>query len=458
MSFARFAPGAARPELAAAGAAGRHQRQRRPRVRPGPAAPPRRGTAAPGAGGQAARGDQAGRAARRGPGRALAPDRRGDRRVPGAARPARDAVADEAVDAARGPGPARPLAGHPPGAGLPGRVRHRGAVGPLRPGRPVHAADRAAQGAPDPGRHQPGRRRSSRASTRWSTPTPGVRRRQPDRAAAGRRRPDAWRALQEQAVARPAGRAASRRGSSTATRCPAVPPLPAAGRVPELPRRSDRRRARCSARRSTSRRRPARLRLGRMPGRNLAVLGTRTDEACDVLARGRRCRSAGAGPGAVQRRLPRRRTPRTRPPRAGAPSCRSARLVRRAADLAELFERWTPDGIPHYVLGYALDAADRPQRTEPARRCSPTGPERRVPTCSAGGARWPGCATTWAGSAPGCDAIGAWVALDVHGAELAPLSPQPGGPAWYPRPRRALFFDRVGAPRPRSDHPVRGEQ
>src|SRR3954454_11948270 len=30
--------------------------------------------------------------------------------------------------------------------------------------------------------------------------------------------------------------------------------------------------------------RPARLRLGRMPGRNLAVLGTRIDEACDVLA------------------------------------------------------------------------------------------------------------------------------------------------------------------------------
>ena len=38
--------------------------------------------------------------------------------------------------------------------------------------------------------------------------------------------------------------------------------------------------------------------------------------------------------------------------------------------------------------------------------------------------------------------IGAWVALDVQGPELSPLSPQPGGPAWYPRPRRALFFDR----------------
>jgi hypothetical protein len=41
------------------------------------------------------------------------------------------------------------------------------------------------------------------------------------------------------------------------------------------------------------------------------------------------------------------------------------------------------------------------------------------------------------------DAIGAWVALDVHGPELVPLSPQPGGPLWYPRPWRGLFFDRA---------------
>jgi hypothetical protein len=41
------------------------------------------------------------------------------------------------------------------------------------------------------------------------------------------------------------------------------------------------------------------------------------------------------------------------------------------------------------------------------------------------------------------DAIGSRVALDLHGGELAPLSPQPGGPTWYPRPHRALFFDRA---------------
>ena len=56
------------------------------------------------------------------PGRALAPDRRGDRRVPGAAgRSGRGRR--RGGDAARGPRPARPLAGHPPGAGLAGRLR-----------------------------------------------------------------------------------------------------------------------------------------------------------------------------------------------------------------------------------------------------------------------------------------------------------------------------------------------
>ena len=59
VSFARFVPGRARPELAAAGAAGRHQRERRPRVRPGHAAPPRRGAAHPGPGRQAVRRHQA---------------------------------------------------------------------------------------------------------------------------------------------------------------------------------------------------------------------------------------------------------------------------------------------------------------------------------------------------------------------------------------------------------------
>jgi hypothetical protein len=46
------------------------------------------------------------------------------------------------------------------------------------------------------------------------------------------------------------------------------------------------------------------------------------------------------------------------------------------------------------------------------------------------------------GPAARTDAIGAWVALDVHGSELTAFCPIPGGPAWYPRHHRALFFDR----------------
>ena len=115
VSFARFAPEPAGPELAAARTAGRGERQQRPRVRAGAAAPPRRGAAAAGAGGQAVRGGEARGAARGGPGRALAADRRGGRRVPGA--PGRPGRGDRrGGDAAGGPGPARPLPGHPPGA------------------------------------------------------------------------------------------------------------------------------------------------------------------------------------------------------------------------------------------------------------------------------------------------------------------------------------------------------
>jgi hypothetical protein len=38
--------------------------------------------------------------------------------------------------------------------------------------------------------------------------------------------------------------------------------------------------------------------------------------------------------------------------------------------------------------------------------------------------------------------------LDVHGNELSPLYPQPGGPAWHPRAQRALFFDKALHRRP----------
>ena len=179
---------------------------------------------------------------------------------------------------------------------------------------------------------------------------------------------------------------------------------------------------------------PARLRLGRMPGRNLAVLGTRTDEACDVLAAAA-LSLAAQGPAHFSIVC-------LEPGSAHA----AARLVAElpeadwydASDLGELFDV-EPDGIPHYVIGYALDAAT----TEKARLRTllNEGPSERTHVLG-----W------WrsvnrlrddlGGVGARLDAIGAWVALDVQGADLGPLCPQPGGPVWYPRRRRALFFDR----------------
>jgi hypothetical protein len=174
--------------------------------------------------------------------------------------------------------------------------------------------------------------------------------------------------------------------------------------------------------------RPARLRLGRMPGRNLAVLGTRPDEACDVLAAAA-LSLAAQGPAHF------------------SIACLDPDATRAAARLiAELPSADWYDGlpelpfldIPHYVLGYALDAgAD--QTT--LRRLLTDGPEQRTHVLG----WWRSVARlrdSLGGTGARLDAIGAWVALDVQGADLAPLYPQPGGPVWYPRTRRALFFDR----------------
>ncbi|WP_127554101.1 FtsK/SpoIIIE domain-containing protein [Actinoplanes sp. OR16] len=179
--------------------------------------------------------------------------------------------------------------------------------------------------------------------------------------------------------------------------------------------------------------RPARLRLGRMPGRNLAVLGARTDEACDVL-------SAAALSLAAQG------------PAHFSVICLAPEAERAAARLvAELpVADWYDSSdvtfdlpaaeVPHYVLGYALDAAG-PAHRESLRALLDTGPERRTHVLG-----WwrtvPRLRDDLGGLNAGFDAIGAWVALDVPGADLTPLYPQPGGPVWYPRARRALFFDR----------------
>ncbi len=175
--------------------------------------------------------------------------------------------------------------------------------------------------------------------------------------------------------------------------------------------------------------RPARLRLGRMPGRNLAVLGTRTDEACDVLA---------AAALSLAAQGPAHFSIVCLDPDAAHPAARLIAELPTADWCDELPPLPAEAGVPHYVLGYALDAGtDHTQ----LRRLLTDGPERRVHVLG----WWRSVARLrdgLGGPAARLDPIGAWVALDVQGADLAPLYPQPGGPAWYPRARRALFFDR----------------
>ncbi len=149
--------GPPRSHLAATRPAGRHQRQHRSGVRPRAVALPGYGAAAASRSRQASGSDEARRAARRGSERALAAHRGRGRRVPGAARRARRA-SDRGGHAAGGPRPARSLARHPPRPGQPRRLRHRGAVGPLRAGRPVLVTDRTSPSSARPSTWRPARR------------------------------------------------------------------------------------------------------------------------------------------------------------------------------------------------------------------------------------------------------------------------------------------------------------
>ena len=118
--------------------------------------------------------------------------------------------------------------------------------------------------------------------------------------------------------------------------------------------------------------------------------------------------------------------------------------------LHELAE--STDGAPHYVFGFAIDAASSVLASRPAPGL-PTGHELLRSVLARGPERRTHLLCWWrttarlrddlGGVGARMDAIGAWVALDVHGPELAPLYPQPGGPAWHPRLHRALHFDRA---------------
>ncbi|MEV4659780.1 FtsK/SpoIIIE domain-containing protein [Micromonospora sp. NPDC049301] len=201
--------------------------------------------------------------------------------------------------------------------------------------------------------------------------------------------------------------------------------------------------------------RSAALRLPRAPGRNLAVLGTRVDEACAVLDAAARSLARQHPPGTARFSIA------CLDPDAD-PMARA--LYDDLADdaawydeetvgelMAETADGLTGPGSPHYLLLFAVDAAagalaaraGRRTGLEQLRRVLHDGPERRTHVL----AWWRGVARMRAdlgGPAARTDQIGAWVALDAHGGELgASLYPGTGGPDWYPRPWRGLFFDRA---------------
>lgn len=184
--------------------------------------------------------------------------------------------------------------------------------------------------------------------------------------------------------------------------------------------------------------------LGRTPGRNLAILGTRRTEVCDIIA------SAALS---VARSHTVTVTLCCLDPESTGHAYRLARALEELnatvlwrESLAEALADWEQQSQHdvHLVALYAVDAArsaSDPSTSERLKSVLLHGPERGVHTLG-----WwrsvPRLRDDLGGYAARFDSIDAWVALDVQGPELAPLSVQAGGPAWYPRTRRGLFFDR----------------
>ncbi len=157
---------------------------------------------------------------------------------------------------------------------------------------------------------------------------------------------------------------------------------------------------RCSARRSTSTGARRRFPLRRAPGRNLAVLGTRTAEACAVLAAAglslRRRRTAGSASSAstTTRCRPRRRCTRRSRTRGGTtgtrwPGCwpRTSTGDRAARRLRVRLGRPTGRRRPARAADPRSRAADpraglvadgRPAARRPRRRRRPPRRDRRL--------------------------------------------------------------------------------
>lgn len=198
-------------------------------------------------------------------------------------------------------------------------------------------------------------------------------------------------------------------------------------------------------------RRPATLRLTQSPGRNLAVLGTRTAEACAILSAAGRALARQHEPGGADFFVACFDSDATVHAKVLFEELPGASL-HDASSFVDLLGQLSASTRPTYLFCYAVDAVSsvlaarrgpgEPTGHELLRAVLNRGPQRRTHTL----AWWrsvAGLRDDLGGAAAPLDAIGAWVALDVPGPELAPLSAQPGEPVWYHRPQRGLYFDRA---------------
>jgi hypothetical protein len=193
--------------------------------------------------------------------------------------------------------------------------------------------------------------------------------------------------------------------------------------------------------------RSAQTTLRRAPGRNIAVLGTRVDEACAVLGTAARSLAAQFTPDAAQFMVVCLDADATAAVEALKPHLPTDagffepdRIDLFLETAADRIEHASPGDKPLFVFLYAADAAPS-GANELLRKLMRQGPERRIHVIG----WWRGAALlrdTLGGQASRTDTVGAWVALDVHGSELSPYYPGHGSPNWYPRPWRALHFDR----------------
>jgi hypothetical protein len=195
--------------------------------------------------------------------------------------------------------------------------------------------------------------------------------------------------------------------------------------------------------------RAATISLDAVPGRNLAVIGTATADAMSIMESAALSLARAHSPGSCDFSV----------------WCAVPTLVPRVTKLADVLtaaghsvDLRTSDSIaslvpssgarPRFILFFAVDAAHQwlevkepplmRAKLEDLRALLKNGPANHVHTIG-----W------WRGTGrlkdtlgfTGGDDIGAWVALDVQGAELNTLA---AGQVidWSPRPRRAIFFDK----------------